>query len=155
MIHDFLCTQCLKLMSWRYGKNTRCPLSVTCCGNTEKKSLFVLFKATAESMNCSLFLKNLEKHFCNSTYKKKNFVKHFENLPPHQSEKFIGDNLLITDIALRYWDLSIIGISFRAFLKLSVIVVAYEYASRRSSNLFVRHIKKNTKYSNRKNTIKL
>ena len=44
------------------------------------------------------------------TYKKKNFVKHIENLPQHLSEKFIGDSLSITDIALRNWDLSIIGI---------------------------------------------
>ena len=54
-------------------------------------------------MNRSFFLKNLEKRFCNNyfTYKK-NFVKHFEKLPQHLSEKFIGDNLSITDIALRY-----------------------------------------------------
>ena len=37
-----------------------------------KKSLFVLFDVTtAESMNCPLFSKNLEKHFCNLTYTKK------------------------------------------------------------------------------------
>ena len=36
----------------------------------KKTPLFVLFNATAESMNCSL-LKNLETHFCNVTYKKK------------------------------------------------------------------------------------
>ena len=34
-----------------------------------KTSLFVLFNATAESVNCSL-LKNLETHFCNMTCKK-------------------------------------------------------------------------------------
>ena len=56
---------------------------------------------TAESVNCSLFVKNLEKYLCNSTYKKKNFVKHIENLPQHLSEKFIGDNSSIIDIALR------------------------------------------------------
>ena len=79
-------------------------------------------------MNCSLFLKNLEKHFCDLTYKKNsstiekhfcdtkyNFVKHIENLPQHLSEKFIGDNLLITDIVLRNWDLSIIGIAQSIF----------------------------------------
>ena len=43
------------------------------------KFLFVLFKPTSEFVNCSPFLKNLEKHFCNLTYKKKNFVKHIEN----------------------------------------------------------------------------
>ena len=66
-----------------------------------KKFLFVLFNPTTESVNCSLFLKNLEKHFCDLTYKKKNFVKDIENLPQHLSEKFIGDNSSITDIVLR------------------------------------------------------
>ena len=65
-----------------------------------KKMPFVLFNATAESVNCSLFSKNLEKHFYNLNYKK-NFVKRADNLPQHLSEKFIGDNLSITDIALR------------------------------------------------------
>ena len=64
-----------------------------------KKFLFVLFNPTAKSVDCSLFLKNLEKHFCDLTYKKNNFVKHIENLPQHLSEKFIGDNSSITDIA--------------------------------------------------------
>ena len=59
------------------------------------KKSFVLLNATAESVNCSLFLKNLEKHFCDLTYKK-NFVKHIKNL----SQKFISDNLPISDIAL-------------------------------------------------------
>ena len=31
----------------------------------------------------------------------KNFVKLIENLPQHLSERFIGDNLSITDIAFR------------------------------------------------------
>ena len=70
-----------------------------------------MFNSTAESVNCSLFLKNLEKHFCDWTYKKKNFVEHNENLPQHLSEKFIADDLSITNIALRNWDLSIIGIA--------------------------------------------
>ena len=66
-------------------------------------------------MNCSLFLKNLEKHFRDLTYKKKNFIKHIENLPKHLSKKFIGDNLSITDIALKNWNLSIIGIAQSIF----------------------------------------
>ena len=65
---------------------------------------------TAESVDCSLFLKNLEKYFCNFTYRK-NFVKHIENLLQHLSEKLIGNNLLITDIALRNCDLLIISIA--------------------------------------------
>ena len=36
-----------------------------------KKSLFVVFNLIAESMNCSLFLKNLEKRFCDLTLRKK------------------------------------------------------------------------------------
>ena len=72
-------------------------VSIKSCYNLTK-SLLVLFNATAESVNCSLFLKNLEKHFCNLTYKK-NFVKHIKNLPQNLSENFIGDNLSITDIA--------------------------------------------------------
>ena len=69
----------------------------SCCNL--KTSLFVLFDAMAESMNCSL-LKNLETHFCNVICKK-NFVKIIESLPQQLSEKFIGDNLSITDIALK------------------------------------------------------
>ena len=48
------------------------------------------------------FLEKSTKHFCNLTYKKKKkFVKHIENLPQHLLEKIVGDNLSITDIALR------------------------------------------------------
>ena len=68
----------------------------SCCNLI--KSLLVLFDATAEFVNSSLFSKNLEKHFCNLAYEK-NYVKHIENLPQHLSEKFIGDNLSITVIA--------------------------------------------------------
>ena len=53
-----------------------------------------------ESVICSLFLKNLEKTFLQFDLRNKNFVKHIENLQ-HLSEKFIDDNLSITDIALR------------------------------------------------------
>ena len=40
------------------------------CGHLSK-SVFVLFNAMAESVNCSLFLKNLGKRFCKTTYKLK------------------------------------------------------------------------------------
>ena len=50
-----------------------------------KKSLFVMFNPSAGSVNCSLFFKNLENHFCDFTYKKKNFVKHIKNLLQHLS----------------------------------------------------------------------
>ena len=46
-----------------YGKNARRPLNLV----TIKKSLFVLFHATAECVNYSLSLKNPRKHFCNFT----------------------------------------------------------------------------------------
>ena len=82
-----------------------------------------LFNATAESVNCSLFfLKNLETHFCNMTCKI-NFVKRIENLPQHSWEKFIGDNLSITDIALKS-DVYRLSVSPMAFLKLSIIDIA-------------------------------
>ena len=84
-------------MSWRYEKNTRCPLRLVVI---LKNYFFVLFNFTAESANCSL-LKNLEKIFLQFHLQKKNFVTHTENLPQHLLEKFIGDNLSITDIALR------------------------------------------------------
>ena len=96
-----------------------------------KKSLFVLFNAMAEFVNCSFFLKNLHRHFCNLTYRK-NFVKHTENLPQHLSEKCIGNNSLVIDIAKKlrfigiaqgFLKLSIIGI-VQVFLKLSIIVIA-------------------------------
>ena len=87
-----------------------------------------MFNPTAESVNCSLFFKNLEKHFRDLTYKKKNFVKHTENLPQHLSEKFIGDNLSITDIALRNWDLSIIGIAQSIF---EIIDYRYRFSVKR------------------------
>ena len=40
---------------------------------------------------------------------------HIENSFQYLSENFIGDNLSITDIAFRNWDLSIIGIAQRFF----------------------------------------
>ena len=86
-------------------------MSIKCCCNL-KTSLFVLFNAAAESENCSLSLKNLEKDFCSLTCKK-TFVKHIENLPQHLSEKYID----YTDIAVRNRDLAV---SPRAFLKLSL-----------------------------------
>ena len=79
-------------------EKTRCPLRLVVI---IKNYFFVWLNFTAESVNCSLFLKNLEKTFLQFDLQKKNFVKHIENLPQHLSEKFIGDNLSIIDIALR------------------------------------------------------
>ena len=66
-VNDSLCTQCSKLGSWRYGK----IYGVDKVLMQIKKCLFVVFNPTAESVNCSLFLKNLKKLFCDLTYKKK------------------------------------------------------------------------------------
>ena len=96
-MNDSSCTHCSHLGSWRYGKIHGVDKVLL----RFKKFLFVVFNLTAESVNCSFFLKNLGKHFCDLTYNTKNFVKHIENLPQHLSEKFIGVNLSITDIASR------------------------------------------------------
>ena len=50
----------------------------------KKISILNLLNATAESVNCSLIMKKLEKHFCNLTYKEY-FLRHIENLPQHLS----------------------------------------------------------------------
>ena len=125
-----------KLQSWRCEKNTRCPLSLVAIF---KKSIIVLFNATAESVNYSVFWKNLQKRFCNLTYTK-NFVKRIENLPHHLLEKFIGNNLSITNITLKklrfidYWyrPLSIIVIAVvqKGLLSLSLAVFKFWYGKR-------------------------
>ena len=79
-------------------EKTRCPLRLAVIF---KNYFFVRLNFTAESVNCSLFLKNLEKTFLQLDLQTKNFVKHIKNLPQHLSEKFIGDKLSIIDIALR------------------------------------------------------
>ena len=83
-MNDFLCPQCLnfKVSELALWKNTRCPLRLVV---TFKNYLFVWLNFTAESVNCSLFLKNLEKTFLQFDLQKKNFVKHIENLPQHLS----------------------------------------------------------------------
>ena len=58
---------------------------------------------------------------CNLTYEK-NFAKHIENLPHRLSEKFIGDTISITDIALKNGYLSIIGIA-QGFFEIIVIAL--------------------------------
>ena len=79
-------------------EKTRCPLRLVVIF---KNYFFVWLNFTAESVNCSLFLKNAEKNILQFDLQKKNFVKHIENLPQHLSKKFIGDNLSIIDIAIR------------------------------------------------------
>ena len=62
-----------------------------------------LWKPCARAHAHSFVETLLEIQFCNLTYKK-NFVKHIENLPQHISDKFIGDDSSITDIALKVAD---------------------------------------------------
>ena len=104
-----------KLVSWRYGMNTQCQLSLV----TVKKDLYIFFlvNATAESVNCSLFSNNLQKHFCYLTYKK-NFLKHIENLPQHLSAIIYRLPTSLQEIEINQS-----SISPRAFLKLSIIVI--------------------------------
>ena len=59
---------------------------------------------------------------------KKNFVKIIENLLQYFSEKFVGDNLSITDIAIKNWDLSIVGIAQGFF---EVIDHRYRFSTER------------------------
>ena len=108
MINNFLC---LQYSNFRVGelalwKKYTVPIKPCTVVAIFKKSFFVLFNATAEPINHFVFWKNLQKHFCNLIYKKKLGQTHWKF-----TATFIGDNLLIGDIALRNWDLSIIGIA--------------------------------------------
>ena len=63
-------------------EKTRCPLRPIVIF---KNYFFVWLNFSAESVNCSVFLKNLEKTFLQFDLQKKNFVKLIENLPQHLS----------------------------------------------------------------------
>ena len=105
-------------MSWRYGK-TRCPLRLVVIF---KNYFPVWLNFTAESVNCSFFFEKSRKNiFAIRLTKKKDFVQHIETLPQHLSEKFIGDNLSISPEEIEIYRLSV---SLRAFLQLSIIVIA-------------------------------
>ena len=86
-----------------------------CCCNL-KKSCFVLFNATAEFMNCSLFSEKSRDAFLQRDLQKKKLCQNHWKF----TATFIGGNISIPDIALKNWDLSV---SPRAFLKLSIIVL--------------------------------
>ena len=83
-------------------EKTRCSLRLVVIF---KNYFFVWLNFTAKSMTLSKSRKNI---FA-IRFTKKNFVKHIENLPQYLSGKFVGDNL---------------SVSPRAFLKLSIIVIA-------------------------------
>ena len=78
----------------------------------------------AESVNCSLFFEKSRKTLLLFDLQEKNCVKHIENFPQHLSEKFIRDNLSITDVSLQEIEIYRLSVSPRAFLKLSIIVIA-------------------------------
>ena len=83
-------------------EKTRCPLRLVIF----KNYFFVWLNFTAESVNCSFFLKNLEKTFLQFDLQKKtssNTSKIYCNI--------YRKNLSIIDIASRNLDLSIIGIA--------------------------------------------
>ena len=74
-------------------------------------------------MNCSLFLKNLEKHFCNLTYKKKtspNTLKIYRNI----YRKSLSAIIYRLPILLQEIEIYRLSVSPRAFLKISIIVIA-------------------------------
>ena len=74
-------------------------------------------------MNRSLFLKNLEKHFCNLTYKKTNFVtrmKIYRNI----YRKNLSAIVFRLPISLEEIEIYRSSLSPMAFLKLSIIVIA-------------------------------
>ena len=87
-----------------------------------KTSLFLLFNATVHSENCSLFLKNLEKHFCNVTCKKtsSNTLKIYRNI----HWKNLSAIIYRLPISLSEIEIYRLSVSPRAFSKLSIIVIA-------------------------------
>ena len=77
-------------------EKTRCPLRLVIF----KNYFFVWLNFAAESVNCSLFSKNVEKTFLQFDLQKKtssNTSKIYRNI----YQKITGDNLSIIDIALR------------------------------------------------------
>ena len=73
-------------------------------------------------MNRSLFLKNLEKHFCNLTYKKTNFVKHIK-IYRNIYRKNLSAIVYRLPISLQEIEIYRSSLSPVAFLKLSIIVI--------------------------------
>ena len=78
--------------------------------------------AAAESVNCSLFLKNLEKHFCDVTCKTtaSNTFKIYRNI----YRKNLTAIIYRLPISLLEMEINRLSVSPRAFLKLSIIVIA-------------------------------
>ena len=118
-MNDSLCTHCSKLGSWHYGKNHGVDKVLL----QFKNFLFVVFNPTAKSVNCSFFLKNLETHFCDLTYKKKtlsNTLKIYRNI----YRKNLSGTIYRLPILLYEIEIYRLSVSPRAFLKLSIIVIA-------------------------------
>ena len=107
-------------MSWRYGKNTRCPLRLVVI---LKNYLFVLFNFTAESVNCSLLQKNLEKTLLQFDLQKKilsSTLKTYRNI----YRKNLSAIIYRLPISLKEIEIYRLSVSPRTFLKLSIIVIA-------------------------------
>ena len=88
-----------------------------------KKSLFVLFNATAESVNSSFLSKNHKKHFSNLTYQKKtssNTLKIYPNI----YRKNLSAIIYQLPISLQEIKIYRLSLSPRAFLKLWIIIIA-------------------------------
>ena len=102
-INEYSCLRWSKLVNWRSVKNY--TESMKFCCNLKTSFCFVSRHGRARELFA--FLEKFPKVFLQFDFQK-HFVKHFDNLPQHLSEKFIGDSLSITDIGLRNWGLSAI-----------------------------------------------
>ena len=81
----------------------------------------VLLNATTESVNCSLFLKNLEKHFCNLTYKKKTSPN---TLKIYLYRKNLSAIIYRLPMSLQEIVIHRLSVSPKDFLKISIVVNA-------------------------------
>ena len=81
----------------------------SCCKFKKISQCFV--KCYGRVRELLSYLENPRKIFLLFDLQKKNFVKHIENLSQHLPKVIMGNNVSITDIALRHYNLSIIGIA--------------------------------------------
>ena len=89
MINDCLCSQCSNFKVSELVLRKKHTVSIKSCCNF-KKYIFVLLNATAESLNCSVFLKNVKKKFLQFDVQKKKIspLELIEKLPQHLSQNF-------------------------------------------------------------------
>ena len=101
-------------------EKTRCPLRRVVIF---KNYFFALLNFTAESVICSLFLKNAEKNILQFDLQKKNFVKTSKNYR-NIYRKNLSAIIYRLSISLEEIEIHRLSVSPRAFLKLSIIVIA-------------------------------